>query len=82
MSVTLQTDAMYLVFRQQVALRSTSLDEYFREVLVKENALQFGCWVEGDLDNLCLAIGISGEINDTRSVCACCDVVLAIASDA
>ena len=80
--MTLQANAVYLVFRQQVTLCSTPLDKYFREVLVEEDTLQFRYWVEGDLDDFCLAIRISSEINDTLAVCACCDVVFTIASDA
>ena len=80
-SVTLQSDAVYLVLRQQVTLGGTSLDEHFREVLVEEYLFQLGCWVECYLDDFCLAIGVGSEVDYARAFRARRQVVFAVAGD-
>ena len=72
---------MHLELCQQITLSSTSLDEHLGEVLVEEYLFELWCRVECYLDNFSLAIGIGGEINDTRSWGSNGQVVFAIASN-
>ena len=59
MSVTLQADAMYGEFREQVTLRCAALDHHLREILVEEYLLDFRIRIERHLDDLGLTIGVS-----------------------
>ena len=64
MSVTLQADALNRVLRQQVALAGTPLDTDLREVLDQEDVALLDGRVEGNLDALCLAVGVGRKIDD------------------
>ena len=78
-SFALHANAVYLVFRQQVTLRTASLDHHLREVLVEEHLLQLGCRVQRHLNHLCLAIRVRCEVHHARTLRAVGDVVFTVA---
>ena len=81
MSVTLQTDALNRVLRQQVALAGAPLDTDLREVLDQEDVALLDGRIKGYLDALGLSVGVGGEIDDARTGLALRDVVLFLTCD-
>ena len=63
MSVALESDAVYLVFRKDDAFGAASFDANLREVLVEENLLEFGSRVKRHFNHLRLTIWIGSEID-------------------
>ena len=80
MAVAFQRNAVHGMLREQVTLRGTALDNHFREVLFKEELLHLGRRVEGNLDDFGLAVGVGGEVDDARTGCTLCEVILLVAS--
>ena len=77
-STTLQTNAINGELRQQITLRGASLDGNLREVFVEDGFLDLRIGVEGDLDDLCLAIGVGREVHDSRTWCTQRHIILPI----
>ena len=65
-TMRLQLDAIHIILRQQVATRSTSLDGNFTEILLEGQSPHLVVWLQRHLNELCLTVGISGEITDAR----------------
>ena len=85
-AMTLQADAMHGVAREQIALRTASLDADVGEIALQKD---FFAWVfrkenrvERHLDDLGLAVRIGREIEHLRAWLALCGVHLAVARDA
>ena len=58
---------------------STSLDGYFTEILLKGQSPHLVVWLQRHLDELCLTVGIGGEITDARLRRSHRDIVLPVA---
>ena len=65
MAVALESYAVDVLVRQQVALGRPALDEHFREVFLHEDVLllAFGVWLQRHLDDFRLSVGIGREVN-------------------
>ena len=76
-AMALQADATDRTLGEQIAFGGTSLDQNVGEVFLQEDALALlgQVWLQGYLDELCLAIRVGGEVNDTAARCALGDVV-------
>ena len=81
MAVALQADAADGALGEEISLGSTSLDKHIGEILLQEDALAFLRQVrlQGHLDDLCLSVGIGGEIDDAAARCSLRDVVYLVA---
>ena len=80
-TVTLQSDASDGTLGQEISLGSTSLDEYFGEILLQEDTLSFlrQVWLHSYLDDFRFAIRIGGEVDDAAARSALSDVVQLVA---
>ena len=67
--MALQADAADRALGEQIAFGGTSLDQNVGEVFLQEDALALlgQVWLQGYLDELCLAIRVGGEVNDTAA---------------
>lgn len=68
-TVTLQSDASDGTLGQEISLGSTSLDKYFGEILLQEDALSFlrQVWLHSYLDDFRFAIRVGGEVDDAAA---------------
>ena len=84
-AAALQSDAVYGFLGQQVALGGASLDGNLGKVALHEDAgasaAGLNAQVEGDLYDLCLAVGVGGEVHYARFGLALGKVVLLVAGD-
>ena len=80
-SVALEADACYLVFRQEVAERGAPLDGEEREVVVEEDFLDLGVWLEHYFDDFSFTVGIGGKVVYLAAWGAFGDVVLLVAGE-
>ena len=64
-AVAFQPDAVDVLFRQQVALGGSALDEHLGEIFLHEDVLflAFGVWLQRHLDDFRLSVGIGREVN-------------------
>ena len=64
-AVAFQPDAVDVLFRQQVALGGSALDEHLGEIFLHEDILflAFGVWLQRHLDDFRLSVGIGREVN-------------------
>ena len=79
--MTLQSDAFDGTLGQEISLGSTSLDEYFGEILLQEDALSFlrQVWLHSYLDDFRFAIRVGGEVDDAAARSTLGDVVQFVA---